>query len=98
MPNCVDNCSSSHPDSPKYGKHYTQEELHDIFAPADETVEAVKAWLVSAGISASRIVHSENRGWLAFDASVEEAERMLKTEYYEHEHSSSTRVRVGCDE
>jgi tripeptidyl-peptidase-1 len=72
--------------------------LHEIFAPADEAVEAVKAWLISSGIADGRIVHSDNKGWLAFDASVEEAERLLKAEYYEHEHRSSMNVRVGCDE
>ena len=49
------------------------------------------------GIRDSRIVHSDNKGWLAFDATVEEAEKLLLTEYYEHEHRHSANVRVGCD-
>lgn len=88
----------SHPESPKYGKYYTAEEIHDIFAPADEAVQAVKEWLYSFGIDKSRVVHSENKGWIAFDASVEEAESLLKAEYFEHEHKSSSKIRVGCDE
>jgi subtilase family serine protease len=89
---------SSHPDSPKYGQYWTQDEIHDLFAPAEETVQAVREWLQTSGIENSRIVHSDNKGWLAFDATVEEAENLLLTEYYEHEHRHSSNVRVGCDE
>lgn len=69
-----------------------------MFAPADESVQAVRDWLTMFGIHESRIVHSDNKGWIAFDATVEEAERLLLTEYYEHEHRHSPRIRVGCDE
>jgi tripeptidyl-peptidase-1 len=89
---------SSHPDSPKYGKYWTQDEIHDQFAPAEETVQAVREWLQNSGIEDSRIVHSDNKGWLAFDATVEEAENLLLTEYYEHEHRHSSNVRIGCGE
>jgi tripeptidyl-peptidase I len=68
-----------------------------MFAPAAETVQAVREWLTSFGIHESRVVHSDNKGWLAFDATVEEAEKLLLTEYYEHEHRYSPNVRVGCD-
>ncbi|KAN0112550.1 subtilisin-like protein [Hyaloscypha variabilis] len=88
----------SHPDSPKYGQYWTQEEVHDLFAPSEERAQAVRQWLETSGIDGSRIVHSNNKGWLAFDATVEEAEKLLLTEYYEHEHRHSSNVRVGCDE
>jgi tripeptidyl-peptidase-1 len=88
----------SHPDSPKYGQYWTEEEIHDMFAPATETVQAVRNWLTMFGIHESRIVHSDNKGWLAFDATVEEAEKLLVTEYYEHEHRHRSNIRVGCDE
>jgi tripeptidyl-peptidase-1 len=69
-----------------------------MFAPATETVQAVRNWLTMFGIHESRIVHSDNKGWLAFDATVEEAEKLLVTEYYEHEHRHRSNIRVGCDE
>ncbi|RFU29342.1 hypothetical protein B7463_g7016, partial [Scytalidium lignicola] len=87
----------SDPESSKYGKHWTAEEVHDMFAPTDKTVAAVREWLISSGIDEDRIVHAENKGWFAFDATVEEAERMLLTEFYEHEHKHTDKVRVGCD-
>jgi tripeptidyl-peptidase-1 len=68
-----------------------------MFAPDHGIVKAVKEWLIYSGIHDSRIVHSDNKGWLAFDASVEEAERLLLTEFYEHEHPDTSKIRVGCD-
>jgi tripeptidyl-peptidase-1 len=88
---------SSHPDSPTYGKYWSTEAVHDAFSPSDETVNAVREWLINFGIHDSRIVHSDNKGWLAFDATADEAERLLLTEYYEHEHLYSSKMRVGCD-
>ena len=61
-------------------------------------MQSVKDWLISAGIDSSRIVHSDNKGWLAFDATAQEAENLLLAEYYEHEHVRSDRLRVGCDQ
>ena len=69
-----------------------------MFAPAEEAVEAVREWLTNFGIHHSRVVHSDNKGWIAFDATAEEAEKLLLTEYYEHEHRKSSNVRVGCDQ
>jgi len=87
-----------HPEFPKYGPYWTQEEIHGLFAPSGERVQAVRQWLETSGIDGSRIVHSDNKGWLSFDATVEEAEKLLFTEYYEHEYRHSSNVRVGCDE
>ncbi len=88
---------SSDPYSEKYGQFWSAEDVHNMFAPHEDTVQAVKEWLTSFGIHDSRIVHSDNKGWLAFDATVEEAERLLLTEFHEHEHQHSSKVRVGCD-
>ncbi|KAM3067871.1 hypothetical protein ACMFMG_011355 [Clarireedia jacksonii] len=88
----------SNPASPKYGQYWSAKEVHDMFAPPEETLRSVKAWLTSSGIHHSRISHYENKGWLAFDASVAEAERLLLTKFHEHEHKYSPNVRVGCDE
>ena len=35
--------------------------------------------------------------WIAADVTVEEAERLLLTEFYEHEHVHSSSIRAGCD-
>ncbi|KAJ5889925.1 subtilisin-like protein [Penicillium tannophilum] len=88
----------SHPDSPRYGKFWSAEEVHDMFAPSEEAVESIRQWLEASGIHPSRVVHSDNKGWIAFDAYAHEAERLFKTEFYEHEHVATSSMKVGCDE
>ncbi|KAJ6172130.1 Aorsin [Penicillium chermesinum] len=88
----------SHPGSARYGKFWSAEEVHDMFAPSTEAVNSVREWLELAGIHASRVVHSDNKGWLAFDAKAHEAEELFKTEFYEHEHPSAQGMKIGCEE
>jgi len=85
----------AHPASPNFGKHWSAADVHGAFAPTEETMESVKAWLVAAGIASERIRHYENRAWLAFEGTVAEAEALFKTEYYEHAHTSRNELRVG---
>jgi tripeptidyl-peptidase-1 len=89
---------SSHPTSPNYGKHWTKEAVHDMFAPSEETVETVREWLVASGIEISHIVHSDNKGWLAFDIPTWQAEELFQTKYHEHVHVETGAVKVGSDE
>ena len=69
-----------------------------MFAPSEKAVTDVRNWLVASGIADDRIVHSDNKGWLAFDATAKEMEGLLNAEYYNFEHSSADRVAVACDE
>jgi subtilase family serine protease len=89
---------SSTPGSANYGKHWTSEEVIDMFKPSEETVSAVHDWLVASGISSERITHSENKGWLAFDASTAEVEDLLHTEYHEYEVKGTGDKTAACDE
>lgn len=58
----------------------------EVFAPEQCTVDTVRTWLIDSGVDASRITHSDNKDWLAFDATTEEAETLLLTEYHLYEH------------
>ncbi|KUL81357.1 hypothetical protein ZTR_10624 [Talaromyces verruculosus] len=88
----------SHPSSANYGKHLTKEEVHSIFAPAEETVDAVKNWLLGSGLfGEDEIMHYENKGWLAIDMPAKHAESLLGTHFYEVE-SPNGDVRIGCEE
>jgi tripeptidyl-peptidase I len=49
-----------------------------MFSPEEETVATIKEWLTDFGIYHSRIVHSENKGWIAVDVTVEEAEALVR--------------------
>ncbi|KAH9221158.1 Pro-kumamolisin, activation domain-containing protein [Leptodontidium sp. 2 PMI_412] len=87
----------AHPDSPKYGKHWTAEEVIQKFAPEQKTVDAVTEWLTGFGIHSKRITHSDNRGWLAFDATTEEAEGLLHTKYHIYEHETEGHMIPACE-
>ncbi len=67
-----------------------------MFAPEQGTVDAVKEWLIEFGIGPGRLTHSDNRGWIAFDATVDEVDRLLAAEYHVFEHVSGHRTH-GCD-
>ena len=84
------------PTSPNYGKHWTAKQVAEYFAPEDDTVVAVQSWLKGAGINHSR--QSFTSGWITFDASVEEAEVLLNTEYHLFQHSVTAEYHVGCDQ
>lgn len=79
------------------GKHWTLDEVRDYFAPKDESIEAVKQWLVESGIDSELIGHSDDKAWIGVNIPVKQAEDLLGAEYYEHDaHDGS--ARIGCDE
>ena len=87
----------SHPDSPSFGKHWTAQKIAETFAPSRESVDSVLTWLESAGIAPERISRSQSMGWLNFDATVAEAQTLLKTKYSLFRHASG-KPHVGCTE
>jgi len=48
----------------------------EFFAPSDDSIQSVRAWLENAGIAKDR------RGWIWFEANVAEVEALLNTEYH----------------
>lgn len=86
----------SHPDSPDYGKHWSPERIVEHFAPAKETVESVIEWLLDEGFERERVRLTKSKSWLEVNATVEEAERLLRTEYHVFEDSNGAE-RVGCE-
>ncbi|ORY14368.1 peptidase S8/S53 domain-containing protein [Clohesyomyces aquaticus] len=89
----------SHPASSNYGKHWTIDQVIEAFQPTEETVGSVRKWLVDVGgIASNRIVRSENKGWLAFDATIAEAEGLLHTEFHEYKHRQTGHAIAACDQ
>ncbi|SPO00049.1 related to serine protease [Cephalotrichum gorgonifer] len=86
----------SNPGSPSYGRHWSEEEVIKTFAPAQESVDEVLAWLEGEGISRDRTTVSRGGNWISLTATRNEAERLLRTEYhiYRHEDGQS---HVACD-
>lgn len=83
---------------PSYGQHMTPEEVIDFFAPPQSAVDAIYSWLTAAGIASDRIGHSVNRQWIQFDATVSEAEELLKAKYHSYSHTGTGNWNIGCDE
>ncbi|KAK5116014.1 hypothetical protein LTR62_000470 [Meristemomyces frigidus] len=86
----------SHPDSANYGKHWTAQQVIDAFKPSQNTVQTVQQWLEDSGITG--VTLSDNKAWLAFHATVEQAEKLLRTEYHEYEDVHTGGVLPACDQ
>lgn len=87
----------SNPDSPNFGKHWTAKQVAETFAPSTESVGTVVDWLKASGISSDHISSTQSMGWLTFNATVGQAEELLKTEFFRHEHTTG-KPHVGCDQ
>ncbi|KDQ07914.1 hypothetical protein BOTBODRAFT_166414 [Botryobasidium botryosum FD-172 SS1] len=85
----------SDPDSPKYGQHYSPEEVMDLFAPSKQSVDAVRDWLVGAGLLPHRVVYSHPHGALLLNVTIAEAEDLLQAEYNIYEHESG-QPHIAC--
>ncbi|KAI1087614.1 subtilisin-like protein [Rostrohypoxylon terebratum] len=88
----------SNPNSKNYGKHLSAEEVIKFFEPAETSFNAVKDWLVEAGIPSPNISQSTNKQWIQFDASVDEVEKLLMADYHVWEHVSTGVRDIACDE
>ncbi|KIJ66050.1 hypothetical protein HYDPIDRAFT_87640 [Hydnomerulius pinastri MD-312] len=86
----------SHPNSPNYGNHWTAAQVAATFAPSPESADAVHNWLLESGIEAHRIKISPSKGWIEFQATVQEAEDLLHTSYHVYGHESGSE-HVACE-
>jgi len=87
----------SDPTSLDFGNHWTPARGHDFFSPSKEVMTAVQEWLASPGISTARHRISSSRSHVKFEASLDEIESLLKTNYSVWEHKTGS-VSVSCDE
>jgi tripeptidyl-peptidase I len=71
----------SHPNSPNYGNHWSPGQVAKTFAPSQEAFDTVQTWLVDSGIDSKRLKGSRARAWIQVNTTIEEAERLLQTEY-----------------
>lgn len=83
------------PESPNYGNHWTPSRVAATFRPSEDTIRTVRNWLIRSGIDKDRIKVSHQRTWIELNATVEEAERLLQTEYNVYEHHTGMR-HVAC--
>ncbi|EMD37169.1 hypothetical protein CERSUDRAFT_115082 [Gelatoporia subvermispora B] len=86
----------SHPESPKYGKHWSAAEVAETFRPSAESVDTVRAWLADNGIVGHRVSLSNSGGWMIADVTIEEAEGLLGTDYYVYQNAEDGKEHVAC--
>lgn len=79
----------SDPVSDNYGKHLSFEELHQLVAPSEQALIDITNWLHSQGIS---FEIPESKDWIIVDTSVDSAEKLLFTEFYNFRHSNGQRL------
>lgn len=92
------NTASSDPNSTNYGNHYSQEQLVELFAPEDDSVNAVKDWLVASGIPSGSIQVPRSKSWVHFETTASQLESVLKTKYHVYTHATRESESIGADE
>lgn len=83
----------SDPKSENYGKHWSINQIAETFAPSSETVDEVSKWLSEAGISFKQ---SKGLNWLDAKVTIEQAEALLKTKYFEYTHETGSK-HIACE-
>ncbi|KAI0938760.1 hypothetical protein AcV5_000369 [Taiwanofungus camphoratus] len=89
----------SHPESPNYGKHWTPTQVAQTFRPSIESVDVVREWLIESGLEAPRIKLTASGGWLQANVTIEEAERLLGTEYHVYQYGEAgneSKEHIAC--
>jgi tripeptidyl-peptidase-1 len=77
----------SSPDSPRYGKHLSNQEVHDLVAPVQADIDAVLAFLESHGVQGRKA--TPNGDMVAAHVPVRLAETMLSAKYEALHHEST---------
>ncbi|KAL6301121.1 peptidase S8/S53 domain-containing protein [Sparassis latifolia] len=91
----------SHPDSPNYGKHWSAKQVADTFRPSMQTVDTVRGWLLDSGLEPERVKLVKGGSWIQANVTIEQAERLLGTEYYVYqfgEEGEGGREHIACME
>ncbi|KAJ2966401.1 hypothetical protein NQ176_g10168 [Zarea fungicola] len=86
----------SDPESSTYGQHYSADEVAEIFAPDQSSIDKVTKWLRDAGIDG--ITQPKSKGFLDFQATTDKLESLLQTKYHIYDHPASGNQHMGTDE
>ncbi|KAJ7258164.1 subtilisin-like protein [Mycena rebaudengoi] len=87
----------SHPDSDNYGAHWTPARVAQHFAPSDDAVRTLVAWLTDSGVARERVRISKTKSWVMLNATVAETEALLNTEYHVYIHEASGTEHIATD-
>ncbi|KAI1786417.1 family S53 protease, partial [Ganoderma leucocontextum] len=84
----------STPSSSNYGKHLSKSEVAQLVAPAQDSIDAVNAWLKSNSITAETI--SPSGDWLSFEVPVSKANELFNANFavFKHDGTGTEAVRT----
>lgn len=69
----------SDPSHSRYGEHLSKEEVEELVAPHEDSVNAVTEWLEEHGIAGDEVSRSAAGDWVRVRVPVDLAEKMLDT-------------------
>lgn len=82
----------SNPSHHRYGQHLSQQEVHQLMSPSDETTQLVQEWLLENGLDSSHCEFNSARDWITITLPVARIESLLDTKYSVYEHEDGTRL------
>ncbi|KAF8266387.1 Pro-kumamolisin, activation domain-containing protein [Lactarius quietus] len=72
----------SNPEHPKYGFHLSKEQVAELVAPHNDTLEFVHSWLKHHGVPSSSISRTHGGGWLTITSvPISQANELLCASY-----------------
>ncbi|RYP03338.1 hypothetical protein DL764_005211 [Monosporascus ibericus] len=90
--------SVSDPSSPHFARYWSSARVAAHFSATDETFATVTSWLEMSGIYKRRLRRSNGGDWILFNATIQEAEMLLKTKYHLFARQDGQETHLGCDE
>lgn len=90
--------SVSDPESPKYGKHATKEEIASIVSPPKEEVEEVSNWFYRQSVGGDDVIIHHYDDALKISASIDYVSRVFKAGFKWYVHGPTQHSVVRSDE
>jgi tripeptidyl-peptidase-1 len=76
----------STPGDAQYGKHLTRQAMSNLVSPKPATVNKIKAWLATAGVT--KVELSSGGDFLHVEATVAQMAELLKAQFHVYRHTS----------
>lgn len=82
----------SDPKHARYGQHLSADEVNELVKPSNDALSQVQDWLESHNILGSSLGFSQAKDWISVKLPVEEAEKLLDTDYAVYRHEDGTHL------
>ncbi|EED17555.1 protease S8 tripeptidyl peptidase I, putative [Talaromyces stipitatus ATCC 10500] len=82
----------STPGHATYGKFMSAEQLKELIAPSSAASDSVTSWLTGQKLHTNAI--QDNGNWLALQMTVEHAENLLQTKFYDYKSTTTGEIRT----